>query len=252
MSYDVGLQPTAQKYFVLALHAAKEAGDRPLGSYVLSMSRQMIHLGRSEDALELIHLAQYGSREGSTPRTQAMLYAMEARAYANMGQPGKCKRAVRMAEETFADIDPVDERPGLDPVLLRGRAVRGERALLPRSGLLLGPQPHLCLAGAACDGASGRAVQPGRTRPTAAGTSAPMRSTSSGWRASTCSSRSPRAARRARARRSGWPGSCVRSGSTTACARTAASAVREYGDVAEVVHLSDQLAIELPETAEAV
>ncbi|GAA4952081.1 hypothetical protein GCM10023238_18050 [Streptomyces heliomycini] len=32
MSYDVGLQPTAQKYFVLALHAAKEAGDRPLGS----------------------------------------------------------------------------------------------------------------------------------------------------------------------------------------------------------------------------
>ncbi|CAM5627622.1 NsdA OS=Streptomyces fumanus OX=67302 GN=GCM10018772_53050 PE=4 SV=1 [Streptomyces fumanus] len=31
-------------------------------SYVLSsMSRQMIHLGRPDDALELIHLAQYGS-----------------------------------------------------------------------------------------------------------------------------------------------------------------------------------------------
>ena len=45
MSYDVGLQPTAQKYCVLALHAAKEAGDRPLGAFVLSsMSRQMIHL----------------------------------------------------------------------------------------------------------------------------------------------------------------------------------------------------------------
>ncbi|WP_428814998.1 hypothetical protein SALCHL_004859 [Streptomyces albus subsp. chlorinus] len=112
MSYDIGLQPTAQKYFVLALHAAKEAGDRPLGSYVLSkMARQMIHLGRPEDALELIHLAQYGSREGSTPRTQAMLYAMEARAYANMGQPGKCKRAVRMAEETFGDIDRTDADP---------------------------------------------------------------------------------------------------------------------------------------------
>lgn len=104
MSYDVGLQPTAQKYFVLALHAAKEAGDKPLGSYVLSsMSRQMIHLGRPDDALELIHLAQYGSRDCATPRTQAMLYAMEARAYANMGQPSKCKRAVRMAEDTFQD-----------------------------------------------------------------------------------------------------------------------------------------------------
>ncbi|MFI5754115.1 hypothetical protein [Streptomyces sp. NPDC051569] len=104
MSYDVGLQPNAQKCFVLALHAAKEAGDKPLGSYILSsMSRQMIHLGRPEDALELIHLAQYGSRDCATPRTQAMLYAMEARAYANMGQPSKCKRAVRMAEDTFSD-----------------------------------------------------------------------------------------------------------------------------------------------------
>ncbi|MFJ4922635.1 hypothetical protein [Streptomyces sp. NPDC088725] len=104
MSYDVGLQPNAQKYFVLALHAAKEAGDKPLGSYILSsMSRQMIHLGRPDDALELIHLAQYGSRDCATSRTQAMLYAMEARAYANMGQPGKCKRAVRMAEDTFSD-----------------------------------------------------------------------------------------------------------------------------------------------------
>ncbi|MCX3058921.1 transcriptional repressor NsdA [Streptomyces beihaiensis] len=110
MSYDVGLQPTAQKYFVLALHAAKEAGDRSLGSYVLSsMSRQMIHLGRPEDALELIHLGQYGSRDCASPRTQAMLYAMEARAYANMGQPGKCKRAVRMAEDTFCDADDWDE-----------------------------------------------------------------------------------------------------------------------------------------------
>ncbi|WP_063779607.1 hypothetical protein, partial [Streptomyces sp. AcH 505] len=111
MSYDVGLQPNAQKYFVLALHAAKEAGDKPLGSYVLSsMSRQMIHLGRPDDALELVHLAQYGSRDCATPRTQAMLYAMEARAYANMGQPSKCKRAARMAEETFADAGGDGER----------------------------------------------------------------------------------------------------------------------------------------------
>ncbi|WP_433027862.1 transcriptional repressor NsdA [Streptomyces sp. CA-181903] len=112
MSYDVGLHPTAQKYFVLALHAAKEAGDRPLGSYVLSsMSRQMIHLGRPEDALELIHLGQYGSRETATPRIQAMLYAMEARAYATMGQPAKTKRAVGMAEDCFSDCAPADGDP---------------------------------------------------------------------------------------------------------------------------------------------
>ncbi|MFF2654994.1 hypothetical protein [Streptomyces sp. NPDC058045] len=110
MSYDVGLQPTAQKYFVLALHAAKEAGDKSLGAYILSsMSRQMIHMGRPDDALELVHLAQYGSRDCATARTQAMLHAMEARAYANMGQPGKCKRAVRMAEHTFGDAQDIEE-----------------------------------------------------------------------------------------------------------------------------------------------
>ncbi|MGW0702604.1 transcriptional repressor NsdA [Streptomyces sp. NPDC002867] len=129
MSYDVGLQPTAQKYFVLALHASKEAGDKPLGSYILSsMSRQMIHLGRPDDALELIHLAQYGSRDCATARTQAMLYAMEARAYANMGQPSKCKRAVRMAEDTFADVG-LDDEPEPDWIRFFSEAeLNGENA----------------------------------------------------------------------------------------------------------------------------
>jgi hypothetical protein len=112
MSYDIGLQPTAQKYFVLALHAAREAADRPLGAFVLSsMSRQMMHLGRPEDALELIHLAQYGSRGTATATTQAMLHALEARAHANLGNVTRCHRAVKTAEDTFADAaraeDPV-------------------------------------------------------------------------------------------------------------------------------------------------
>jgi hypothetical protein len=111
MSYDIGLQPTAQKYFVLALHAAKEADDRPLGAFILSsMSRQMVHLNRPDDALELIHLAQYGSRDTASATTQSMLYALEARAYANMGQVTKCHRAVRMAEDAFAE-----SRPSEDP-----------------------------------------------------------------------------------------------------------------------------------------
>jgi len=35
-----------------------------------------------------------------------MLHALEARAYANLGQVNKCHRAVRMAEDTYADSDP--------------------------------------------------------------------------------------------------------------------------------------------------
>jgi hypothetical protein len=112
MSYDVGMHPSAQKYYVLALHAAKEAGDRPFGALILTdMSRQMIHLNRGEDALELIHLAQYGSRDTASPRQQALLYAMEARAYSNIGEVNRCARAVRLAEDTFTDAGPIDEAP---------------------------------------------------------------------------------------------------------------------------------------------
>lgn len=75
------------------------------------MARQMIHLGRADDALELIHLAQYGSRDSATFRTQSMLYAMEARAYANLGRPDRCHRAVRMAEDCFDEIDPGGSEP---------------------------------------------------------------------------------------------------------------------------------------------
>ncbi|MDX3434331.1 hypothetical protein PV664_36480 [Streptomyces sp. ME01-18a] len=51
MSHDVGLEPTAQKYFVIAAHAAREGGDRPRAGEALSRAaRQMVHLGRPDDA----------------------------------------------------------------------------------------------------------------------------------------------------------------------------------------------------------
>ncbi|WP_037607600.1 transcriptional repressor NsdA [Streptacidiphilus rugosus] len=112
MSYDVGMHPSAQKYYVLALHAAKEAGDRPFGALVLTdMCRQMIHLNRPADALELIHLAQYGSRDTASSRQLALMHAMEARAYANLGEAGKCYRAARHAEDSFDDAGQRDVVP---------------------------------------------------------------------------------------------------------------------------------------------
>jgi hypothetical protein len=102
MAYDVGMQPSAQRYFVLALHAAREAGDTPLGAHVLAtMARQMIHINRAQDALELVHLAQYGSHGTTTARVQSMLAAMEARAYANLGDSDNCRRAIAAAEDLF-------------------------------------------------------------------------------------------------------------------------------------------------------
>ncbi|MFE9775672.1 hypothetical protein ACFYOV_29240 [Streptomyces sp. NPDC005931] len=249
MSYDVGLQPTAQKYFVLALHAAKEAGDRPLGSYVLSsMSRQMIHLGRPEDALELIHLAQYGSRDCASPRTQSMLYAMEARAYANMGQPGRCKRAVRMAEDTFAEADEWDE-PDPDWIRFFSEAeLYGENSHSFRDlAYVAGRSPtYASLA----EPLMNRAVElfaeeAGRHQRSYALNLIGMATVHLLQRepeqGAVFAIDAIKAAKKVRSERV-----------NTRIRKTVDTAVREFGDLAEIVDLTERLAVELPESAEAV
>ncbi|MEU0408761.1 hypothetical protein ABZ307_13245 [Streptomyces griseorubiginosus] len=248
MSYDVGLQPTAQKYFVLALHAAKEAGDKPLGSYVLSsMSRQMIHLGRPEDALELIHLAQYGSRDCASPRTQSMLYAMEARAYANMGQPGKCKRAVRMAEDTFADADDWDE-PDPDWIRFFSEAeLYGENSHSYRDlAYVAGRSPtYASLA----EPPMQRAVELfsddlEHQRSYALnliGMATVHLLRREPEQSTVLVEQAMHIAKKVRSERV-----------NTRIRKTVDTAVRDFGDLAEVVDLTEKLAVELPETAEAV
>ncbi|WP_406308206.1 transcriptional repressor NsdA [Streptomyces griseoaurantiacus] len=248
MSYDVGLQPTAQKYFVLALHAAKEAGDRPLGSYVLSsMSRQMIHLGRPEDALELVHLAQYGSRDCASPRTQAMLYAMEARAYANMGQPGRCKRAVRMAEDTFADAEDWDEP---DPDWIRffsAAELHGENSHSYRDlAYVAGRSPaYAGLAEPVMREAVDLFAKDGEHQRSYA-------LNLIGLATVHLLQREPEEGV-VRARQALEVARKVRSERVnTRIRKTVDTAVRDFGDLADVVDLTEQLATHLPETAEAV
>ncbi|MFI8190415.1 hypothetical protein ACIF8T_16660 [Streptomyces sp. NPDC085946] len=248
MSYDVGLQPTAQKYFVLALHAAKEAGDRPLGSYVLSsMSRQMIHLGRPDDALELIHLAQYGSRDCASPRTQSMLYAMEARAYANMGQPGKCKRAVRMAEDTFADAGEWDE-PDPDWIRFFSEAeLYAENSHAFRDlAYVAGRSPtYAALAEPMMQRAVELFAQDGEHQRSYAlnliGMATVHLLQREPERSAAFATRAMQVAKKVRSERV-----------NTRIRKTVDTAVRDFGDLDAIVDLTERLAAELPETAEAV
>ncbi|MGV9902798.1 transcriptional repressor NsdA [Streptomyces sp. NPDC003388] len=248
MSYDVGLQPTAQKYFVLALHAAKEAGDKPLGSYILSnMSRQMIHLGRPDDALELIHLAQYGSRDCAGPRTQAMLYAMEARAYANMGQPGKCKRAVRMAEDTFADVHEWDE-PDPDWIRFFSEAeLFAENSHSYRDlAYVAGRSPaYASLAQPLMERAVELFAEDREHQRSYALNLIGLATVHLLRREPEQSTRfacdAMRVAKKVRSERV-----------NTRIRKTVDTAVRDFGDLAAVADLSEQLAVDLPEAAEAV
>ncbi|MCX4587683.1 hypothetical protein [Streptomyces sp. NBC_01481] len=248
MSYDVGLQPTAQKYFVLALHAAKEAADKPLGSYILSsMSRQMIHLGRPDDALELVHLAQYGSRDCATPRTQAMLYAMEARSYANMGQPSKCKRAVRMAEDTFADAG-LDGEPEPDWIRFFSEAeLNAENAHSYRDlAYVAGRSPtYASLAEPIMQRAVelfGKDEEHQRSYALNLIGMATVHLLKREPEQSTdLAGQALKVAKRIRSERV-----------NTRLRKTVDTAARDFGDVAEVAHFTDQLTSQLPETAEAV
>jgi hypothetical protein len=111
MSHDVGLEPTAQKYFVIAAHAAREGGDRPRAGEALSRAaRQMVHLGRPDDALDLMKLAQSGSGDEVLPRTRAMFHTIEAWAQASMGKGQAMRRTLGRAEDLFvsdkSDVEP--------------------------------------------------------------------------------------------------------------------------------------------------
>ncbi|MFI2367781.1 hypothetical protein [Streptomyces sp. NPDC018833] len=134
MSHDIGLEPTAQKYFVIAAHAAREGGDRPRAGEALSRAaRQMVHLGRPDDALDLMNLAKTGSGEQTLPRTRAMLHTIEAWAQASMGRGQAMRRTLGEAEELFVsdkgDVPPPSWMQMFDEADMHGMQALAYRTL---------------------------------------------------------------------------------------------------------------------------
>ena len=134
MSHDVGLEPTAQKYFVIAVHAAHEGGDRPRAGEALSRAaRQMVHLGRPDEALDLMALAGSGSGQETQPRTRAMLRTIEAWAQASMGNGREMRRTLGEAEELFVsdkgDVEPPSWMQHFDEADLHGMEALAYRTL---------------------------------------------------------------------------------------------------------------------------
>jgi transcriptional regulator with XRE-family HTH domain len=101
-SYDCGLDPIAQRYFIHALRLAESAEDRPLACSVLSaMSHQAAYLGHLHQAASLARAAQTGIRAQPTPRLMAQFLAMEARALARAADTRACHAALTAAERSF-------------------------------------------------------------------------------------------------------------------------------------------------------
>ncbi|MFI6642843.1 hypothetical protein [Streptomyces sp. NPDC050504] len=152
MSHDVGLEPTAQKYFVIAAHAAREGGDRPRAGEALSRAaRQMVHLGRPDEALDLMKLAKSGSGEEALPRTRAMLHTIEAWAQASMGHGQAMRRTLGEAEELFvsdrSDVPPPSWMQMFDEADLHGMQALAFRTLADHDpSAASGAQRHAKLA----------------------------------------------------------------------------------------------------------
>jgi hypothetical protein len=104
MAWDASEHSTAQRYFILAAQLAHAAGDNALAAVVLaSLARQCFDLGRPDDGLEVVQLAQYRTRRSATPRLRAVLATREAWAYAQQGDARAFRRAVGLAEDYHAE-----------------------------------------------------------------------------------------------------------------------------------------------------
>jgi len=83
ISYDQGLTGLAQRYYVLALHACREAGAAALGAKVIGDLTQLsTALGNYNDSLDLVRTGLYALPRHGSPLVRSELLGLEARAYA--------------------------------------------------------------------------------------------------------------------------------------------------------------------------
>jgi len=107
MSHDVAQWPAAIRHLTLAVHAARESGDRNLTAHLLQcLARIWGYLGRPDIASDCIALALYGTRNSAHPVLRAGLHSLAARFASLQGDSSEALRNVRHAQEIFAEETP--------------------------------------------------------------------------------------------------------------------------------------------------
>jgi transcriptional regulator with XRE-family HTH domain len=133
MAYDASQQRLATAYFTRALRSAHAAGNRLLGARILAaMSHQAVYLGHLRQAIDFAQAARAATRHVATPRTVAMLAAMEACAHAAAGDARQCHKALDEAANAVSLItsgQPEPEWLDFDEGGYWGHAARAYRDL---------------------------------------------------------------------------------------------------------------------------
>ena len=73
MAFDAGDHRSAQRHYVAAARLAKAGDNLSFGAVALAaLARQSFDLGAADDGLQIVQLAQRGTRASSTPRLRAV------------------------------------------------------------------------------------------------------------------------------------------------------------------------------------
>ncbi|MCX2182448.1 transcriptional regulator [Streptomyces sp. SKN60] len=109
-AYDSDAQGLAQRYFHQALRLAKASGDRGLGAYVVALLvNQCLFMGEYRQAVAFAEAALRSARHEITPALAADLTAMQAKAYAHLGDGAAALARIRRAEAEAERISPGSE-----------------------------------------------------------------------------------------------------------------------------------------------
>ncbi|MGH3565199.1 MAG: hypothetical protein ACRDRH_04030 [Pseudonocardia sp.] len=110
MAFDSGAHRIAQHHYVTAVRMAKAGGDSSFGAGALALlAKQSFDLRAPDDGLEIVHLAQRGTRNSATPGLRSLLAVREAWGHAQRGNAHAFAWAVDGAEQSHADCDPERE-----------------------------------------------------------------------------------------------------------------------------------------------
>lgn len=110
-AYDSDAHGLAQRYFHQALRLAKASGDRGLGGYVIALLvNQSLFLADFRQSVAFAEAALRAAGSDITPALAADLHAMQAKAYARLGDAPSALRCIRRAESEAERV-----RPGREP-----------------------------------------------------------------------------------------------------------------------------------------
>jgi hypothetical protein len=117
LSYDGNRQDQARALWMVGLNAASEATNVDLvGTTLRQLAHQCLHLGRADEALNLVRLSYASTVNPAHHSSQlalAEIAAYEGWCFAAVGKSQPCQRALGRAEEHFANADAEQPPPWL-------------------------------------------------------------------------------------------------------------------------------------------